>query len=251
MADRADGRARSLSQLSPDPSRGLFETLLIVRGRPIELDAHLDRLAASVAQVFGAALPPLALDVDRAARGMDLGRLRVQVGPEGGQLRCRASAEEVDPAIVFPDHEGGADLRSVEAGDWSGAHKWSDRRWLERVEERLGDQVPLLIGAEGNALEAGRANVFVVVGGVVATPPADGRILPGTGRAATLRLARELEIQVDERCLPLADLGHSDEVFLASSIRGIRPARSLDGAELASGPTTARLASELRRRWLG
>src|SRR3954447_11852769 len=31
-----------------DPDRGVFETMLVLEGRPVELDAHLERLAASL-----------------------------------------------------------------------------------------------------------------------------------------------------------------------------------------------------------
>jgi para-aminobenzoate synthetase/4-amino-4-deoxychorismate lyase len=143
-------------------------------------------------------------------------------------------------------------LRSVDAEGWSGAHKWSDRRWLENAERELGDGVPLLVGADGNALEAGRANLFVVEEGRLATPPIDGRILPGTARAATLEIAADLGIDADERTVPLSELGAADEVFLTSSVRGLRPVRWLDGVELERrSELVERLAAELRERWLG
>jgi para-aminobenzoate synthetase/4-amino-4-deoxychorismate lyase len=111
--------------------------------------------------------------------------------------------------------------------------------------------VPLLLGADGAVLEAGRANLFAVFDRALATPPLDRRILPGTARAAVLALAAELGIEAAERPLSLEDLRRSGEVFLTSSVRGIRPARWLDGAELPGHATTDRLAAELRRRWLG
>ncbi|HEY0280758.1 MAG TPA: aminotransferase class IV, partial [Solirubrobacterales bacterium] len=83
------------------------------------------------------------------------------------------------------------------------------------------------------------------------TPPADGRILPGTARASTLELAAELGIAATERPLHLADLRGADDLFLTSSLRGIRPVRSLDGTPLdRSDPVVERLATALRRRWL-
>jgi branched-subunit amino acid aminotransferase/4-amino-4-deoxychorismate lyase len=48
----------------------------------------------------------------------------------------------------------------------------------------------------------------------------------------------------------LADLRAADEVFLTSSVKGLRPARYLDGEELSRGGVTERLATELRDRWL-
>jgi para-aminobenzoate synthetase/4-amino-4-deoxychorismate lyase len=247
----------------PDPARGLFETLLVAAGRPVELDFHLRRLEASAGALFGRGLPAsVGGEAEAAARGTELGKLRIQLTPadpgaarEGGAtaipLSHHATVEPVDPAIVFPDHAHGADLRSVAAEGWSGAHKWSDRDWLEATEARFGELVPLLVDAGGVVLEAGRANVFAVVDGALVTPPVDGRILPGTGRAATLALAAELGIEAAERPLALAEIEAAGEAFLTSSVRGVRPARSLDGAPLAGGPTTERIAAELRQRWLG
>ena len=151
-----------------------------------------------------------------------------------------------------PSPERGETLRSVVAPGWSGAHKWADRSWLEEVEAELGEEVPLILDADGQVLEAGRANVFAVVDDGLLTPPADERILPGTARAATIELAGELGIPVAERRLTLADLEAADAVFLTSSVRGLRPARSLDGRTLrSSGNLVALLASQLRSRWHG
>ncbi len=236
----------------PDPGRGLFETLLIAGGRPVEQLAHFGRLAASARELFGAELPAdLPAAAVRASDGIELGRLRIDVEPDGaGALRCSIAATAIDRDAFFPDWEHGEALRSVGAEGWSGAHKWSDRRWLEQAEATLGEEVPLLVDADGDVLEAGRANVFAVVDGGLVTPPADGRILPGTARAATLAIAAELDIPAAERPLSLADLGAAEEVFLTSSVRGLRPARYLDGAELGRGELVERLAAELRRRWL-
>lgn len=239
----------------PDPRLGVFETLLVADGRPVELESHFARLGASVRDVFGAELPDAAAEeVRQAARGIALGRLRVDVEPGSapGQLDHRAVATPIDPEIFFPSRERGASLRSVRAQGWSGAHKWADRRWLEMTEAELGEEVPLLVDDDGYVLEAGRANLFVVVGEELATPPLDGRILAGTARAATLGIARQLGTPVSERPLKLTELPAADSVFLTSSLRGVRPARSLDGAELRShGDLTERLASALRERWLG
>lgn len=178
--------------------------------------------------------------------------MRIAVEPvSGGGLRHAIRVTAVDPREFFADWEHGEALRSVRATGWAGAHKWSDRRWLEEAEARLGTEVPLLVGADGTVLEAGRANLFVVEDGALATPPADGRILAGTARAATLEIAAELGIAAAERPLRLDDLRAADEVFLTSSVRGLRPARYLDGEELRRGELVDRLAAELRRRWLG
>jgi para-aminobenzoate synthetase / 4-amino-4-deoxychorismate lyase len=238
----------------PDPSRGVFETLLVAGGRPVEVVTHIGRLTASVRELFGAELPAELLgDAVQACAGIELGKLRIDVlpGPDGG-LRHRVEATPIGRDAFFPDWEHGESLRSVSAEGWSGAHKWSDRSWLEDAERELGEEVPLLVDAAGNALEAGRANVFAILDGAVVTPPVDGRILPGTARAATLGIAADLGIEAIERQLSLDELRAADEVFLTSSVRGLRPARRLDGTELHHrGGLVERLAAELRQRWLG
>lgn len=237
---------------APDPARGIFETLLVADGRPVRAAAHLERLGASARELFGHE-PPVELptSVAAAARRLELGRLRIDLLPENGGLRFEIKTEPIDPAIFFPTREDGADVRTIRHPDWAGAHKWADRDWLESVEAELGDIVPLILTDDDEVLEAGRANVFIVKDGALVTPPADGRILPGTARAATLELAADLGIPAAERPLHLADLRSADDLFLTSSLRGIRPVRSLDGVPLErSDPLVERLAGELRRRWL-
>ena len=236
----------------PDPSRGLFETLLVAEGRPVELDAHLDRLAASVRELFGTDLPgSVRADAEREASGLELGRLRIDVAPGAdGALVHSVAVKRIDPDFSFP--ERGDALRSVTAPGWSGAHKWADRGWLEEVEAKFGEEVPLILDDSGEVLEAGRANVFAVVDGALVTPPADERILPGTARAATIEIAHELGIPVAEHSLTLVDLHAAEGVFLTSSVRGLRPAHSLDGADLGDpGELVALLASQLYSRWHG
>jgi para-aminobenzoate synthetase/4-amino-4-deoxychorismate lyase len=233
-------------------SRALYETLLVAEERPVALERHLQRLARSARDLFGAELPPqLAAEATAACAGVTLGRERIDIRFDAdGNAEWEAVATPIDPGEFFPPWERGAALCGVEAPQWSGAHKRADRSWLEAKEAELGEAVPLLIGSDGSVLEAGRANVFVVLDGTLATPPLDGRILPGTARAATVELAAELGIEIAARPLHPEDLHRSGEVFLTSSVRGIRPARSLDGRPLRGHATTDRLATELRRRWL-
>ena len=106
-----------------------------------------------------------------------------------------------------------------------GAHKWCDRRLLDELARRL-DAVPLLLDLDGDVLEAAYANLFIVEGTHLITPPLDGRQLPGTVRARVLALhpAREERLSLDR-------IAAADEVLLASSVRGIHPARLSDGPE--------------------
>jgi para-aminobenzoate synthetase / 4-amino-4-deoxychorismate lyase len=217
----------------PDPARGVFETMLVIGGEPVELEAHLNRIGASLAGLYEAALPATVADLVRErCAGLPLGRVRLTVAPNGADLNCDAVAAAIDSEIVFPTWERGAELRGLPLPDGLGPHKLVDRPGLS---DCTGAVVPLLTEADGEVLEAGRANVFVARRGALVTPRADRRILPGLTRAAALAVARQEAIEVEERALSRNELLDADEVFLTGSVRGVEPARSLDGVPLAAG----------------
>jgi para-aminobenzoate synthetase / 4-amino-4-deoxychorismate lyase len=236
-----------------DPTRGLFETLLVLDGRAVEVDAHVDRLATSLAALFDAELPADAKEViAEEARPLRRGRLRLTAIPtEVGPVKIAVSTAEVDEADVFPSAARGIALRSFIAEGGLGAHKWADRRLLENFAATAeAAEVPLLVDVGDEVLEASRGNVFCVDGASLTTPPADGRILPGIARDRVLEAAKAAGIEVREARLSLADL-RAGEVFLAGSVRGIEPVRRLDGLELPQlGSLSERIATALRRRWL-
>ncbi len=226
--------------------------MLVLDGHPVELDAHLERLATSLATLYGAPLPVAARDaiLDRA-RAVSHGKLRLTVSPAAGALETQISTEEVEIAAVFPEPQRGAALRSFVVDGGLGDHKWADRALLERAAAAASPgELPLLIDGDGSVLEAARGSVFCAGKGWLATPPADGRILPSIARRQAIEVARALGVEAREQQLGLEDL-HRGEVFLAGSVRGIEPVRHLDGVALPRpGEVSARVAAGLRRRWL-
>lgn len=229
----------------PDPGNGIFETLLVVNGQPVELDAHLARLRRSLDEVYDSDLPAGARDeLIAAAEGIPLGRLRLTCVPGEDGFRHDLIAGEVVPEAVFPAR--GAELHTHSVRDGNGSHKWVDRRGMEHPDEGAGQ----LICDGDELLEAGWANLFAIREETLWTPAADGRILAGTARAAVLTIALESGLDAEEQPLRAWDLQAADETFLTNSIRGIEPATSLDGTPLpGSGQISRRLAAALRRRW--
>jgi para-aminobenzoate synthetase/4-amino-4-deoxychorismate lyase len=238
----------------PDPARGLFETMLVLDGWPVELGAHLARLGASLRALYGAPLPADARGlVVQIVRGEGPARLRLDVAADDdGALAADVRLAPVDEAILFPPWERGVEFAPFVVPGGIGAHKWADRRLLERLDAAAAPRLSLLLDRDATVLEASRGSVFAVLDGVLVTPAADGRILPGVTRGRVLALAAALGIPTREEVVSFERLRAADEVFLTGGVRGIEPARACDGAPgWTSGPVTARLSRALRQAWTG
>lgn len=215
---------------TPNASLGVFETMLVVDGRPQECPRHLARLATSLHELYGHALPGSVRErILSAAEGHALARLRVELAPD--DLEGAIRVEPFEPALVLSEQE--CELATVGVAGGFGAHKLVDRAWLDEIDAATGNGVrALLVAPTGALLETTRANVFVLRGGVIATPPLDGSILPGVTRAVLLERAQRAEISAHELPLTLADLRDADAVLLSSSLRLLECARVRGGVEV-------------------
>jgi D-alanine transaminase len=91
-----------------------------------------------------------------------------------------------------------------------------------------------IIVRDGEVLEGSSTSVFIVKDGVVATPPNDHRILPGTTRDAALAIAKQ-RTKVEIRKITLDELRKADEVWISAATRDVLPVTRVDGAAIGSG----------------
>jgi para-aminobenzoate synthetase / 4-amino-4-deoxychorismate lyase len=223
-----------MSPARPDPGQGIFETLLLRDGRAPALDAHLARLQRSVRTLYGLSLPPDTAGrlTERAAATEGERRARVDVIPREGRLDVGITLSDV-PA------RGPVTLSPLVVPGGLGAHKWRDRTLVE------GDRdgaTPLIVDTDGSVLEAAWANLWVLAGDTLTTPPLDGRILPGVTRARLLAVAPRLGLRVREAPISRA----AGTLFLTSALRLAVPA-SLGGRPTAEQIATVdRIAAALR-----
>jgi para-aminobenzoate synthetase/4-amino-4-deoxychorismate lyase len=231
--------------LLPRPAAGVFTSLYVREGDGQHLGAHLDRLADSARRLYGKELPAsLAADLDRCLTMQPTGRLRITVRPRGGPLHATVAVVPLDNASAVTD------LVPVVIPGGIGEHKWADRRLLGQLAQTAGTSkdVQLLIEDDnGTVLETDRANVFAVLGNVLKTPPADGRLLPGITRARVMRLAAGAGLTLQTAPLSRQDLLSATEVFVTNSVHGVLAVRSVAGVALtaAPGPATQRIAAAL------
>jgi len=232
---------------------GVFETLRWYGGRPFALSAHLARLEDGC-RAMGIAAPDPS-EIERAAHdvveanGLTDARMRITVtsgpGPAGlargaGSPTVLVVAYALAPwpptttAVV-------SRLRRDEGSPLSGVKTVSLAESVVALSEArtAGAGEALILNSRGELCEATTANIFLVNGGIAATPPLDSGCLPGITREHVLTLGAV------ERSLSPDDLATADEAFLTSSTRELQPLVAVDGEPVGKGepgPTTSRLA---------
>jgi para-aminobenzoate synthetase / 4-amino-4-deoxychorismate lyase len=230
----------------PDPSAGVFETIRAEGGTAHFLADHLARLRASVRALYGAELGD---EIDACVAGA----LGTATDGVARRLRVVATPSTVTAVALHASMAplGTATGRTaVTLRPWTvpgglGAHKWVDRRQIDQAARRL-DATPLIVEPGGEVLEAAWGNVWALEGTRLATPPTDGRILPGVTRARVLGLAGELGLEAAEERLSLERLARADAIVLTSSLRlavpgGLAPGSGGKGAAVVEAVAAALL----------
>lgn len=229
--------------------RAVFETARVYGGRPFRLDAHIERLARSSAQVR---LP--APDADACVRLADgvlkaagIGDLSLRFYWTGTTLVATASA--IDPELELRRARG-MRLAVVRwsTGALAGAKSTSYAENMAAQDEAAerGAEDALLVAHDGTVLEAPTANVWWREGERLLTPSLRLPILAGVTRAVVLELAPAAGYTVEEGTFPLDRLMSAEEVFLTSSIREVMPIAAVDDRAFGLGPAAHDLQRALR-----
>lgn len=239
-----------LENLIADPSAGVFETILMVDGRLIDLEWHLERLSASVVALYQRQLPArVQSDLERLEPAYRA-RVRLEAWPEATGL---AVAVETGPCSPEPA-AGPVNLVPVTLPGGLGRHKWRDRSSLQRLRENnrcLTSDELLLLDSDGEVLETERAGVLIVEGRSLVATPDDDRRLPSLLLRRVVELAPRLGLEVCVEPMDLERLLQADEVLLASSIRGVVSADACAGScAWPSRRTGQALAVALMGHWV-
>jgi branched-chain amino acid aminotransferase len=257
---------------------GVFETLRVRRGIAIELDLHLRRLRHGLAaleirlpwsdeEVASAIAATVAINapVDAAvrltvsrgappARGLlppgwhDLrATLVVQAWPRTGVsstllergVRAIVSTLRRDPANPL------AGVKTISRADYV---------WTRLEADRAGADDAVTLTLDGHVAEATTANLALILGDALRTPPLSSGVLAGTTRDWLLSAegAAALGLAASEEAFGLEELLAADEAVLCSSVAGILPLVEVDGQPIGHGypgPWGRRLR-DAREAWI-
>jgi branched-chain amino acid aminotransferase len=243
---------------------GVFSTIRVYEGVLFAWERHWARMErdARVLRVpFPADSQALAADLNRLVEANQAwdATMRVSVvrnrggiweGPAatrdfdviGFTADVRSWAAEVKLALAPHARHAADEFAGTKILSWA-----ANLTRYEHAREQGLDEV-ILLNERGEVCECTGANIFVVHGDVVRTPPVSSGCLPGVTRALLLDEISVPGIQVKEGVLLPADLESADEVLVTSTTRGLLPAVSITGLKInhRGAPVCSRLQNALR-----
>jgi branched-chain amino acid aminotransferase len=238
---------------------GIFETMAARNGRVFRLQEHIERLVDSATQLAlteRLKVEPLAEAVERSLEASELTDARIRLTVTGGDLntlRTGGSGGANDPTILvvpqpptpYPEAFFAQGVSVIMApgrvNPWSPFSGHKTINYWERIHAL---QQAASVGA-GEALWADPAakivsgsvsNLFLVLNGVLVTPPARGEqtadeevppVLPGITRKAVVEVAQASGIAVEKRFPSMEDLLEAEEVFLTNASWHVLPVTSV------------------------
>ncbi len=239
---------------------GCFELLITQDGIPFAFSRHYERLLTSARKMrMQVKTIPSKEEMFQAVRAVmernripDPARIRIVV-TSGlsllGGLRCGA------PCTVMVSVVPGSQLadtskvvtsssRINETSPLAGIKTLSFIENMLLMADALNQNAEEVIMANtaGNICAGAISNVFWVRDGVVRTCPVEEGAFPGVTRELVIELCEQLGIPVEETTEPYDTfLSSLDEVFLTSSVGGVRPVAMIDDRRLFPGAVTMRL----------
>lgn len=239
---------------------GLFETILFVRGTAPLWPRHMQRLlhgcerlllpAPDIAMLAGEAVAVVA-GMPRAVVRVTLTRGSGERGyaPPANGASTRVVAAFEPPFIPLDWYARGIRVRFADLA-LAAQPRLAGIKHLNRLEQvlaraELNDPEvveALLSDREGHVISATAANLFLVRQGRTVTPALDRCGVAGVARAEVLAAMPETQV----RDITHEELLQADEIFLASSVRGILPVRELPGRALAPGPRARTMQAHWR-----
>jgi D-alanine transaminase len=234
---------------------GVYEVVKVVRGRPVDLERHLDRLERSLSALR--IRPPMSRAALKVVIGEALRRNGLREAVAYIQVdRGRAPRNHLFPKtavrptlvltvrrVTYP--------RPAEIEEGVGVITLPDERWArcdvksvsllpnvlaKQQAAEAGCREAWLVDGEGLVTEGSSSNAYIVDReGRLVTRPLGPEILGGITREVVLELARAQGIPVVERPFSVAEARAAREAFLTSTTSLVLPVTSIDGRPVANG----------------
>lgn len=216
---------------------GVFDTALVVDGRPYDLASHIDRLKAGLA-FFRIALDLKGIETICteliAKNKLHTGYVRMVVSRGEGKAAVGYLPSSTEPYLVvqtaeapFPIYKPLSLVVSPHAASIHHPCKVMSAMLytLSMLEAReAACDNALILDAHGHICETASGNIFWLKDGVLHTPELSLPLVPGTLRKKILSLAN---MPVNEGRFTLADITMADEIFMTNVAYLVTPVISI------------------------
>jgi D-alanine transaminase len=231
---------------------GVYEVIPVYSRRAFRLSEHLDRLRASL-EATAIANPHSDAEwsglFERviAENPWDDQSVYLQVTRGVAPRDHRFPANTRPTVFIMSSEMTGPPRITRERG--AAAITLADFRWMRcdiKSVSMLGncmlrqaaadaDCIETILHREGYVTEASASNVFVVTGGIVASPPKSQLMLPGITYDVVLEILKANDIRHEVRAVKEAELRVADEIWLTSSTKEVLPVTLLDDKPVGTG----------------
>jgi len=249
---------------------GVYEVTSVLDGKLIAFDGHAERLTRSMNELDmrAPATTEELLEIHRELVRLNeikdgLIYLQVTRGSDGDRDFAFPDPETTAPSLVLftqskpgladnPAARDGIRVISIEDIRWGRR----DIKTVQLLYPSMGKMMAKKAGVEdawmvedGFVTEGTSNNAYIVKDGKIVTRETSSDILHGITRKAVLELAREAQMQVEERNFTIEEAQQADEAFVTSASAFVTPVVEIDGAMIGAG-TPGKLAPRLREIYL-
>jgi branched-chain amino acid aminotransferase len=220
---------------------GVFDTALVLGGKVFRCDEHIDRLieAATTLEIPVSRVAVAATMTALASR-QENGSIRLTLtrgpGPRGlgfpphPKPTLLGSSAPLSPGAMFAPLR--LALSPIRRNETSPASRlktlaYVDAVVAQRAAQREGADEALFVNGLGRVACTALANLFLLTGDELATPPLDEGALDGITRRWMLKNAASAGLKARERPLAVDELSQGP-VLLTNSLRLIAPATLVD-----------------------
>ncbi|MDP4033272.1 MAG: D-amino-acid transaminase [Pseudorhodobacter sp.] len=249
---------------------GVYEVTSVLGGKLIDFPGHAARLQRSLSELDMAC--PVTMDelltihrelVARNAVTDGLVYLQITRGNPGDRDFAFPDPATTPPTLVLftqakpgladaPAARTGIRIISIPDIRWGRR----DIKTVQLLYPSMGKMLAKKAGADdawlvedGFVTEGTSNNAYIVKGNRIITRQLSSDILHGITRAAVLRLAREAQMELDERPFTIAEATAADEAFITSAGVYVTPVVEIDAATIGSGKPGP-IATRLREIYL-
>ncbi|ALF22770.1 aminotransferase class IV [Fusobacterium animalis] len=207
---------------------GLFETILLYKGKPIFLDEHLARINKSIVD--------LGWNIDKLERDEVFQYLNNNKNTLEYEVLKMVLSEKNrlflkrEYTYIEKDYQKGFSLniskvRRNESSIFT-FHKtlnYGDNILEKRKSKKLGYDESIFLNSKNQITEGATSNIFVVVEDKIYTPKLSCGLLNGIVRQYIISNYDVIEKKID-----IEFLNNADEIFLTNSLFGIMPVNNLE-----------------------